>query len=360
MTMADVQPATPDTSQLPADLSVHEAADLLAKYRTEPQKLGESAAENAESVIEEIPDQEQPEEIEAVDPDSSEEGSDEEITEDAEDDLESLAEGEEDQPEDLEAEPEFYEIEGEEVSLDTIKEWRESGMRQDEFTRKTQVLAQQTQSITEMEKNLNQFAHASAQQHKGRLSKIEGALKQYQSVDWARLASDDNQKFTVHKEQFEQLKRQYASEQREFAGFAKGFDTLSKQVTAKKAEAAYPEIKQRIKGWNEGRYHELREFLTGKLGANVNQVNNITDPWFWELANAGVTYLSGKKLNTGKRKIRRPTKTLKAKAPVAKADPKGTADKAGLEAISKSMGSARDQMDAGAALLKQRRGKSKR
>jgi len=347
----DVQPQSAETS-LPADLSVHEAADLLAKYRTAPTEVGEPVPDTAESVTEEISDiDDQPLEEESADTESVEE-----VTEETEDDLESPVDDDADQPENATEEPELYEIEGEEVSLDTIKEWREGGMRQDDYSRKTQVLAQQTQAVGSIEKKLNQFAHASAQMHKGRLSKIEGALKQYQSVDWAKLASDDQQKFTVHKEQFEQLKNQYAGEQRQFAGFLKEFNTLSEQSTAKKAEAAYPEIKQRIKGWNEGRYHELREFLSSKLGADAAQVNQITDPWFWELANDAFTYRSGKTLNTGKRKIRRATKTLKAKAPVKPVDQAAKDEESSIANISRST-SARGQMEAGAALLAQRRGR---
>ena len=343
-------PSGQPSEALPADLSLHEAADLLAKYRTAPTEVGDPAPDTAESVTEEISDiEEQPLDAESTDTESVEE-----ITEETEDDLESLADGEDDQPEESTEEPEYYLIDGEEVPLETVKEWRDSGMRQDDYSRKTQVLAQQTQSVGAIEKKLNQFAHASGQMHKGRLSKIEGALKQYQSVDWAKLAADDNQKFTVHKEQFEQLKNQYAGEQRQFAGFLKEFNSLSEQSTAKKAEAAYPEIKQRIKGWNEGRYHELREFLTSKLGAESAQVNQITDPWFWELANDAFTYRSGKTLNTGKRKIRRATKTLKAKAPVKPVDQNAKDEQSAIANISRST-SARSQMEAGADLLAKRR-----
>jgi len=349
--MADVQPALPETSQLPADLSVHEAADLLASYRNPPQQLGQGSTDTAESVIEETPEQDQPVE----EPESSEEGSLEESTEETEEEPESLADSEDDQPEESEADAEFYEIDGEEVPLSTIKEWRESGMRQDDYQRKTQVLAQQMESVGGIEKKLNQFAHASAQQYKGRLSKIEGALKQYSNVDWPKLAADDQQKFAVHQAQFDQLKNQYAAEQRQFNGFLQEFNTLSQQATEQRAEAAYPEIKQRIKGWNQGRYHELREFLTAKLGANADQVNQITDPWFWELANDAFTYRSGKTLKTGKQKIRRPTKTLKAKAATAKPDPKVASEKKGFDAIINA-GSPTRQMDAAAALMKQRRG----
>lgn len=65
----------------------------------------------------------------------------EEVVEETLEDIEEISEPEvEDVPEEDEA-PTSYIIDGEEVSIDQIKEWKNAGLRQSDYTRKTQELA---------------------------------------------------------------------------------------------------------------------------------------------------------------------------------------------------------------------------
>lgn len=48
--------------------------------------------------------------------------------------------------------PKMFNIDGEEVSLDVIKEWKQGNMRQNDYTRKTQELAKQKKELEELRK----------------------------------------------------------------------------------------------------------------------------------------------------------------------------------------------------------------
>ena len=47
-----------------------------------------------------------------------------------------------------------------------------------------------------------------------------------------------------------------------------------------RAQAALPEIKSRIKGWNDAMYAERSDFLVERYGFDRGMVNRITDPQF--------------------------------------------------------------------------------
>ena len=53
------------------------------------------------------------------------------------------------------------------------------------------------------------------------------------------------------------------------------------QALKLRAQAALPEIKSRIKGWNDAMYAERSDFLVERYGFDRGMVNRITDPQFW-------------------------------------------------------------------------------
>src|SRR5574343_315736 len=61
------------------------------------------------------------------------------------------------QAEEAEAEAEQYiELDGEEVPLSQVREWKSGGMMQADYSRKTQVLAEQSKAVRQMEEALTQ------------------------------------------------------------------------------------------------------------------------------------------------------------------------------------------------------------
>src|SRR5690606_40292122 len=50
--------------------------------------------------------------------------------------------------------PDFWEIDGEKVTIDQIREWRKGYLRMDDYTRKTQRLSEREREIRELEQRL--------------------------------------------------------------------------------------------------------------------------------------------------------------------------------------------------------------
>jgi len=343
-----------DLSQL-SDLTMGEAANLMAQRRSALPQVEEAPTdEQAEGV--QISDDDQ------LETESSNLESQDEATEETDADTESLADSETDQPDDAEvyADDDVFDLgEGETITRKEIRDARESGMRQADYQRKTQVLAQTTQAVTGLQEQLNAFAHAQMRIHQAKVAQVTEALQQYANTDWVRLSQEKPAEYATHQAQFNQLKETAQRGRQDFQRFQQEFGQLSQQVITEKAKAAQPELLQRMKGWNEAQYHTLRESVIRDYGGDEAQVNRITDPWFWEIVNDAHTYRTGKTMKTGQNKIRRASATPKASAPTTKVDPSVKQDADGVDKIRKA-DTTRGQMEVAMDLMRSRRANKRR
>lgn len=296
------------TSELPtSSTSVSEAARLLAQRRSALRQQ-QAPTDQLES---EGPD-EQDIELEG------ESGALEEVDGPAEGDeegaLDSAAEAS-DLPEEL-GDDAVIEFEGEQIPLRDIKAWREGAMRSDDYQRKTQVVAQQQQVLASLEQDLSQFAHGVNRFFQAQATPHVKVLKRFEETDWSELASKDPQKFQAEQARFTAAKAKFEQLNREWQGFLSEYQALSQRALAARAQAALPEIRLRIKGWNDAMYAERSDFLVEKYRADRNIISKVTDPWFWEMANDAFNYRKGLEMPKGAKKIvpRSPTATPRAGA----------------------------------------------
>lgn len=138
---------------------------------------------------EQAPEQEQPEEaLEAVDVSEEDALSDELESQEAEE----FEELEEEEPEELDHEDDgeesYFDIDGEEITLSQIKEWKDSGLRQSDYTRKTQDLADQRKSYEAKAER----ADALIQNLGDRIDELDAIIKGEEAeINWDELAEDD-------------------------------------------------------------------------------------------------------------------------------------------------------------------------
>lgn len=339
------------SAPLPVQASPSEAARILAERRT---ALRNEAATQAQQ----IPPQDPAEEViddqplpESLDADGQP------VTEgtEAEPDLDSS-----EQPDETdEGAVEVIDLDGEEIPLSQIKDWREGAMRQEDYTRKTQVLTQQTKAISELEQRVNSYAHAMNQQFQQNTQELSAGLQRFQSVDWVKLAQADPAKYTAAKAAFDAQQGEFQRKQSQWQQWVQQHDELAQESLRLRAQAALPEIKSRVKGWNDAMYAERSEFLVEKYGFDRGTVNRITDPQFWEMANDAFTYRKGASTPTIKAKVKRtPTKTPRSSAGAAPKMRQRVAEQTNLQTIQTSSG--RSQMESAAALLASRRAQFKR
>lgn len=309
------QPFQESSAQAVGDLSPHQAAELLAQRRSVQSPSPTDPAEGVqdpEFLTDDSPTAEETELDEEAGPLN-------ESTEESDDEPESLDDVEDDQPEDAdddEGGPETYLIDGEEVTAEQLKEWRESGLRTADYQRKTQVLAEQRKAVESLGEELNTFAHAWTQEFQQQMQSLTSEVQQFAAVDWVKLANDDPKQYAAKRAAHDLAQRRYQETQQRFESFQQQYKQAQAAALQKRAQEAIPEIKSRVSGWNDALYAELRQFVSGDLGAPAEQVNRIVDPWFWELAADAHKYRKAKAIKTTVKPVKRsPSRTLKATVP---------------------------------------------
>ena len=152
--------------------------------------------------------EEQPDEQDQEEELAEDEAIDPEVTDETPDDETEEVEAE-DADEEAESEPEyFYEIDGEEVSLAQLKEWQSDGMRQADYTRKTQEVAEKRREV----EALNIQAQQERQSLQAERAQLQDALAALsidgeREPDWLELAN------TLPPEKFQREQAQWHAKQ---------------------------------------------------------------------------------------------------------------------------------------------------
>lgn len=184
---------------------------------------------------------------------------------------------------------ETSEVETEEVDLDGEKlalpktaadKLRAAMLRQADYTRKTQELAQQREQFqaTTQQREAQIEAEKANIQSVARVMAIDERLQQFAKVDWQSLSQSDpvtaQQQWFAYQElkdtrgglvsQIQQQESQRALREQE--------------ATAKAAQQAQEVLSREIKGWGPEVAKSLRE-VAKQLGADDKAIASIRDPW---------------------------------------------------------------------------------
>ena len=140
--------------------TIDEAVKALQDSRQKPEEQPEPETAPADTEVEseEIPDEVQQEEV-------TDEGDEIEPGEDVSDEADEEAETESDEEAEDEVEGEdLYEVEGETFTLSELQEWKKNGLRQSDYTRKTQEIARDREGIV-AERESFEAERAQVQEH---------------------------------------------------------------------------------------------------------------------------------------------------------------------------------------------------
>lgn len=157
----------------PTSLTVEQAVDsLLAQSAPEPEKVEE-------------PDQAKVEDQEEVEAQTEAE----EVVEDDQPEAEEAEDTSQEEAPDPEDDELFFDVDGEEVPLSQLREWRSNGLKNKDYTQKTQALAEQTREVEANRIAVNQELQAlttERQQLQEALTSL--AIETEQEPDWTALA----------------------------------------------------------------------------------------------------------------------------------------------------------------------------
>lgn len=336
-------PALPDQS-----IDVSEAARLLAQRRSalrsqqappEPQATNEP-------------------EVETEDEGQVEESGLESQVDDQVDAQEATAEADDAEPAETEeaADDEAYLVlDGAEIPLAEVRQWRDGAMRADDYQRKTQALSQAQSAIQHQEQELSKFGQYIERLYQSQISAVQSSLERFRNVDWGGLAEKDPAKYTATKAQFEVAKGRWEAVNRDRQQFLSEYDSQVQKSIAMRAEAAIPEIRQRIRGWNNAMYNERMDFVSKTYRVPAEFVAKLTDPWLWEVVNDAYHFRKGKELPKTAAKIvkRSPAVTPRPSARQMPGRPAAQKEAGLLQKVKASDG--RSQQQAAIELLRARR-----
>jgi small-conductance mechanosensitive channel len=163
-----------------------------------------------------------------------------------------------------------------------IDAWREGSLRQEDYTRKTQSLAELTRQATAINEAL-QTQRAFDEQiapKRTELERVKHQLQQYKAVDWASLSIEQHlsvrQQMETLKDQATELEGQIKTEQSKFA----------ESTVAKKRElleSGHRYLTQQIKGWNRDTQEAAITAARG-VGFTDNEIEQVIDPRFVHIA----------------------------------------------------------------------------
>lgn len=192
-----------------------------------------------------------------------------------------------DQPQPTEAaegDPGQAEDDGEDIELDgktyrVPKELKDSFLRQADYSRKTQELADQRRAVESDQARVRQL-DTWAREHAvdlGHLVAIDNRLAAFQKVDWQTWSQQDAAAASAAFMEFQQLKDArngvVGSLQQRDAQRAE----QQRAEHAKQLEAAHAQLAREIPGWNEQKMTELGRYGIDKFGLKADEVDNLSD-----------------------------------------------------------------------------------
>ena len=313
----------------PKELSLE---DKLVQSLSEPEAPIEDTPKEAaakpvgtttENAITEFPDEDDSEEEEA-EPETEGEDEEDEDEDEPEEDEEPEETDEEVEEDDDEDKVMFTTPDGEEVTLEELKR---GFLRQSDYTKKTQEVAQQRQQIEQAAQALGQHNQVIAEHLSLALSIVEPQLAELARTDWDQLAVTDAYEYAEKKAAFEQAQVRYqriqqaaqqtiAQEQQRQAQ-ARAQMTQAEQ---RKLQMALPDLADPKQGPKLAR--AIKDYALSS-GLSEKEASNITDHRLVVMLNKARLYdeMNQSSLTAAKKKLSKsPKKVARAGQPSSKAE----------------------------------------
>lgn len=218
---------------------------------------------------------------------------------------------------------EEIEFEGEKYKVP--KSLKDAFLRQSDYTRKTQEVAEQRREFEQQREAFQQQAQAQRQhiQDFAQLHAIDAQIERFQKIDWDALIDQDPVEAMKLERQYRTLTdtRNSTVQRIQEVEAKQAFE--HQQETAKLLEKGHEVLKREIPNWSADKAQELKTFAIEVLKKDAKAVNSIFDPAdVLALHYAKVGYQSLKKAATQPPKQEaKPVQKVSSKRDTAKIDP---------------------------------------
>lgn len=174
----------------------------------------------------------------------------------------------------------FEEVEYEGKKYALPPELKDAILRQADYTRKTQELAQTRQQAeqTFAQQQARIEAERANIQAVARLTALDERLQQYAGVDWDSLSQTNGELAQREFMKYQQLKDSRTQFVAQIQQHESQRAMQEQQETARQLQEANEALSREIKGWSPDYAQSLRE-VAKSLGAKEEQLNGIREPW---------------------------------------------------------------------------------
>lgn len=285
------------TEQTPAD-SAPSVEERLAAVLSSPEESdtpepgADDQPEEGDAVVEDEVEADTPESEEAEDGQAEDEEGEADTEEESDDDS-----GDDDKPEQL------VEIDGEQLTLEEVKL---GYLRQSDYTRKTQAVAEQRKAAEEERQYYASTLNSL-------LTAVGADVQRFESVDWERAAVENPDQYRQAKAAYEQSMQLFHGIRGQTEDFVKRAKEAQDAALAAQAKESVAILKTTIPGWNNDLYAQIGEYAQKELGFKLDEFNQIADHRAIKSIWKAMQYDRGRKVATEKTVKVAPTRTLSDK-----------------------------------------------
>ena len=176
-----------------------------------------------------------------------------------------------------------------------VSEWKEGALRREDYTRKTQELAEMHRQVTTMAETAHarQQFEASVQAERTELERVKSDMARYKGLDWASLDIDAHLKLRTQLEQLKDRSKELEGEINTKAGqFAQWSEGKKRELVQQGSKFLSPTIK----GWGPETAKGIAE-VAKSVGYTPEEIEGVFDVRFVRLAHKAAEYdrlMSGK------------------------------------------------------------------
>jgi len=224
-----------------------------------------------------------------------EEAPEEEAPEDEEVDNDPTDDSDEDKSEEIK-----FEVDGESL---TAEELKLGYLRQSDYTKKTQLVAEQRKAFEAQTEQTEATMNAL-------LSAANADISRFQGVNWEAVAVENPDQYKQAKAAFEQTQSTYNYIQAQATQFQEQQQQQNEKAHKEAAAESLTVLKTNIPNWNNNLYYKIGDFAQKDLGVTGEEFNQITDHRVITALWKAMQFDQAKQV-TAKKKIKpSPTKTL--------------------------------------------------
>lgn len=167
----------------------------------------------------------------------------------------------------------------------TVAELRDSGLRLQDYTRKTQEVSQQRSQLEAERSDFDLYRQASEEEMSARaqLIGINQQIEQYANVDWNAWYDEaplDAGKGAAQVQALERARSQY---EQHLNGLLQKRSQDAQQATAKRLEETHEFARTKIKGWTPEVHRKVEEFATTVGGFSQQDLRNAYSPQVYQM-----------------------------------------------------------------------------